>query len=65
MFAQAQSVKGIRRETCSLMDAVTNTAPVAEVGLSVFYPNRKLLVYEVVQFQSRTELLFSRFLLLL
>lgn len=47
------------------MDAVTNATPVAEVGLSVFYPNRKLLVYEVVQFQSKTELLFSWFLLLL
>lgn len=54
MFAQAQSVKGIRRETCSLMDAGTNATPVAEVGLSAFYPNRKLLAYEVVQFQSKT-----------
>lgn len=41
MFAQARSVKGIRRETSSLMEAVTKATAVAEVGLSAFYPNGK------------------------
>lgn len=53
----------MRREPCSLKDAAANATPVAEVAVSAFYPNRKLLAYEVVQFQTKTQLLFSRFLL--